>query len=45
MGGWVWGRKSGEDVQLPGAVAQLGTSLANVKMANLAIHSVSIDVN
>ena len=45
MGGWVWGRKSGGDVQLPGAVTQLGTSLANVKMANLIIRNVSTDVD
>lgn len=28
-------QKSGEDVQLPSTVTQLGTSLANVQMANL----------
>lgn len=31
----VGDQKSGEDIQLPSTVTQLGTSLANVKMANL----------
>lgn len=36
------GIRSGEDIQLPSAVTQLGTSLADVKMADLDRQIVSV---
>lgn len=38
------GIRSGEDIQLPSAVTQLGTSLADVKMADLDKQTVSVEL-